>query len=107
MKRAVEGNDSQQQQQDVMPTLGQVLKEEQFALLHGLLKMVADTPVDQLDEKLREELLEGEDKATRVLLSSFFSACDAAVRAAEQRKRARSGKGGDDGECIACFLFCL
>ncbi len=102
MKRAGEDNEFQLQQQDVMPTLGQVAEEEDFALLRELLKAVAKRPVDQLLQEsqegaqLREIYME---KAKHANLEetwlSFVVACRAA---AEQRKRARSGKGGDDGE---------
>ncbi len=102
MKRAVDGNDSQQQQQDVMPTLAQVAEEEDFAPLRELLKALAKRPVDQLLQESQEGAQLREiyvEKAKHANLEetwlSFVVACRAA---AEQRKRARSGKGGDEGE---------
>jgi hypothetical protein len=97
MKRAGEGNESQHQQQDVMPTLGQVAVEKRFASLHDLLRLVMDTPVDQLGADLRGGLVQDAGDRAR-LMQAFFGACDAAARAAEQRKRARSGGGGDEGD---------
>ena len=96
MKRAGDGDESQQQL-GVMPTLEQVAEEEDFAPLRELLKAVAKRPVDQLSDDVRAALLRrvGDDQDGDLLLRSFFAACDAAVRAAEQRKRARSGGGGE------------
>jgi hypothetical protein len=96
MKRTGEGDGSQFQQQGV-PTLGHVAGEKRFASLHDLLRQVTDTPVDQLGADLRGGLVQDAGDRAR-LMQAFFGACDAAARAAEQRKRARSGVGGDEGE---------
>jgi hypothetical protein len=101
MKRAGEDKESQQQQ-GVMPTLEQVAKEERFASLRALLQQVAETPVDQLlhesqeGTQLREIYME---KAKHANLAETWLSFVVACRAiAEQRKRARSGGGGDEGE---------
>jgi hypothetical protein len=62
----------------VLPTLGDVLHDEDFAPLRDLLAPLARRQVDELSEKLRTELLEGEAKATRLLLEAFYAVCDAA-----------------------------
>ena len=70
-----------------LPTLGIVAEEEDFAPLRELLQPVARRPVNELGEALRAELLDGQDKPTRLCLQAFFAACDA--RAGEiERKRA-------------------
>ncbi len=75
MKRGVPSDsDAWPQALDVLPRLGKVAEEERFASPRELLQQVADTPVDQLGADLRGELMEGEDKQTRVLLGSFFGA---------------------------------
>jgi hypothetical protein len=94
MKRAAPEGDAPLQALDVLPTLGEVAMEERFASLRALLQQVAETPVDLLSAGVRGELLEGENKETRV---GLFATCDA-VRSAEERKRARVGEGDKAGE---------
>ncbi len=81
-----------------MPTLGRVAEERRFALLHELLLPVVDTPVDQLSPGVRGLLQKRGGRDLELLVETFFSACDAAVRSAEQRKRAREGGDGDEDE---------
>ena len=54
------------------PLLGDVAKQARFQPLRELLEPAEDTPVDQLSNQLRAELLEGEAKPTKVLLASLF-----------------------------------
>jgi hypothetical protein len=98
MKRGVPEGDALSQALDALPTLGEVAKEEDFAPLRELLKPVAKRPVDQLGADLRGLLLKRGGQDHELLLGSFFGACDAAVRSAEERKRARIGEGDKAGE---------
>ena len=70
MKRAAEETSD-------VPTLGQVAADEDFALLREIIRPVAKRPVTELTQSLRTKMLEGEVKATQLLLEAFFAACDA------------------------------
>ena len=59
------------------PTLGQVAEADRFEPLRQLISSVKDTPVTELTQSLRSKMLEGEVKATQLLLEAFFAACDA------------------------------
>ena len=70
MKRAAEETSD-------VPTLGQVAAVARFEPLRQLISSVKDTPVTELTQSLRTKMLEGEVKATQLLLEAFFAACDA------------------------------
>lgn len=80
-------------EEDVLvPTLGQVAGDADFERLRELIAPVARRPVNELSEALRAELLDGQDKPTRLCLQAFFAACVA--RAGEiERKRAHMTSG--------------
>ena len=69
-----------------VPTLGQVAEEARFEPLRELLEPVKDTPVNELSERLRTQLLQDEEKPTKLLLESFFAACDARVSEAGHKR---------------------
>ncbi len=109
MKRLGRGDLLQQGAEvEVMPTLGQVAVEEDFAPLRELLKTVANRPVDQLGADLRGWVKE---EALRLdcypVALAFFGACEAAVRSAEERKRARIDEGDKaaEGEVVHVHVF--
>ena len=109
MRRAREGNESQQDTERNMPTLGQVAEEARFASLRELLQQVAETPVDQLlhesteGAQLREVYMKKAELAN--LAETWLSFVIACRTAAEQRKRARAGDEGEREK--GCFVDLL
>ena len=69
-----------------IPTLGDVAKEADFESLRRLLDPIKNRAVTELSAGLRTQLLEGEEKATKLLLESFFAACDALTKAASLKR---------------------
>lgn len=87
-----------------VPTLGDVAKD--FPALHWLLKPVLDNAVTTLGRDLRAELLLDVDKPTKLLLASFFGACDAQLEdAPRKRGRVASEEEEAPGEHKPFFFF--
>ena len=91
-----------------VPTLGDVAKETDFAPLLGLLETIKGRPVTELSNQLRAQLLEGEAKPTKLLLSSFFAACDARATAASLKRPHVGVDESAQGEhqCSSSFFLC-
>ena len=88
-----------------IPTLGDVAKETRFEPLIKLLESVKEARVTELSAGLRTQLLEGEAKATKLLLESFFAACDAHVKAASLKRPNVSSDESAPGENQLFFFF--
>ena len=69
MKRAAE--------EAIVPTLGQVAAEEDFALLREIIGPVANRPVTELSLEVRDVLRKKGGDQAELLLAVFFAACDA------------------------------
>ena len=66
------------------PTLGQVAENTRFKRVATLIEPVQDTPVNELSKELRDVLLEGEEKPMRLVLITFFGACDKLAHVASE-----------------------
>ena len=92
----------------LVPTLGDVAKETDFAPLLGLLETIKGRPVDKLGLELRAALKKRGGDEQDLLLSSFFDECDA--RAAEEcLKRPHVGvdeSAQGEHQCSSSFFLC-
>jgi hypothetical protein len=88
-----------------MATLGDVAKETRFQPLWELLESVKDTRVIELSAELRSQLLDGEAKATKLLLLSFFAACDVLAKPASSKRPNVSSDESAPGENQLLLFF--
>ena len=90
-----------------MPTLGDVVRDEDFARLRELLAPFARRPVDALGSELRAGLLDDATAAgSTSLMQAFFDACDAAKERAmrELERKMAAVTLAPSGACLGASL---
>ena len=89
-----------------VPTLGEVAEDEDFAPLRELLEPVANRPVNELGEDLRAALKKRGGDKLELLLASFFGACDARAEEAARKRAHVASEEHSPGKQLRLLSLC-